>query len=73
MAEAWSEKISDLTIGKALRKIGFTRKKTYGYQERDEQKRKVFSSRISQKKPVERVYVDESGIDNRACLRLRLE
>lgn len=27
MAEAWSEKISDLTIGKALKKIGFTRKK----------------------------------------------
>lgn len=27
MAEAWSEKISDKTIGKALKKIGFTRKK----------------------------------------------
>ena len=27
MAEAWSGKISDLTIGKALKKIGFTRKK----------------------------------------------
>jgi transposase len=27
MAEAWPEKISDLTIGKALKKINFTRKK----------------------------------------------
>lgn len=27
MAEAWPEKISDKTIGKALNKIGFTRKK----------------------------------------------
>ena len=27
MAQAWSEKISARTIGKALKKIGFTRKK----------------------------------------------
>lgn len=27
MAEAWRGEISDLTIGKALKKIGFTRKK----------------------------------------------
>lgn len=27
MAEAWEEEISDQTIGKALKKIGFTRKK----------------------------------------------
>ena len=27
MAEAWEGEISDLTIGKALKKIGFTRKK----------------------------------------------
>ena len=27
MAEAWSENISDRTIGKALKKIGYTRKK----------------------------------------------
>ena len=40
-------------------------KKTYGYQERDEEKRKAFISRISQKEAAHRVYVDESGIDNR--------
>jgi hypothetical protein len=27
MAQAWAEDISDKTIGKALKKIGFTRKK----------------------------------------------
>jgi transposase len=27
MAEKWSEKISDRTVGKALKKIGYTRKK----------------------------------------------
>lgn len=27
MAEAWAEQISDRTIGKALKKIGYTRKK----------------------------------------------
>ncbi|MBD1905325.1 hypothetical protein H6F53_07490 [Trichocoleus sp. FACHB-832] len=51
--------------GKALKKIGFTRKKTYGYRERDEEIRKAFSLKISQKEAKDRVYVDESGIDNR--------
>ena len=40
-------------------------KKTYGYRERDEDKRKEFIVKISQKASKERVYVDESGIDNR--------
>jgi transposase len=47
MAEAWGEKISDQTIGKALKKIGFTRKKTYGYRERAEEKRREFCQKIS--------------------------
>ncbi len=40
-------------------------KKTYGYRERDEEKRTEFILRIRQKKVKERVHVDESGIDNR--------
>jgi len=40
-------------------------KKTYGYRERDEEKRQGFIVKISQKKSEERVYIDESGIDNR--------
>jgi transposase len=58
--------ISSRTIGKALKKIGYTRKKkTYGYRERDEDKRREFRAKISQKKPEELVYIDESGMDNR--------
>lgn len=42
MAEVWPEPISDATIGKALKKIGFTRKKTYGCRERNDAKRAAF-------------------------------
>ena len=40
-------------------------KKTYGYRERDEEKRKAFSLTISKEEPEKLVYIDESGIDNR--------
>lgn len=40
-------------------------KKTYGYRERNEEARLAFSLKNSQKEPSERVYIDESGIDNR--------
>ncbi|MBE9015769.1 hypothetical protein IQ272_06365 [Chroococcidiopsidales cyanobacterium LEGE 13417] len=65
MAQAWHLEISDRTIGKALKKIGFPRKKTYGDRERDEEKRQEFIEKIDRKKPEERVDIDESGIDNR--------
>jgi transposase len=53
--------ISRNTINLSLNR----RKKTYGYRERDEEIRKAFSLKISQKEAKDRVYVDESGIDNR--------
>ncbi len=53
--------ISRNTINLSLNR----RKKTYGYRERDEEKRKEFLLKISQKPAEKRVYVDESGIDNR--------
>ncbi len=40
MASEWPESVSDRTISKALKKIGYTRKKTDGYREIDEDKRK---------------------------------
>lgn len=40
-------------------------KKTYGYRERDEEKRAEFLALISQKKNEDLVYLDESGLDNR--------
>ncbi len=57
--------ISRQTIHRALKNIGFTRKKkTYGYKERNEEKRAQFSKVIATKEPKELVYIDESGIDN---------
>ena len=65
MASEWPESVSDRTISKALKKIGYTRKKTYGYRERDEDKRKKFLAKIRDKRPEQLVYIDESGMDNR--------
>ncbi len=66
MAELWPGEISHRTISRALNKIGFTRKKkTYGYQERDEVKREEFRKEIELYKPEEIVYIDEAGMDNR--------
>lgn len=45
--------------------MGLPEKKTYGYQERDEQNRQEFIAKITQNNLEQRVYVDESGIDNR--------
>ncbi|WP_100898874.1 IS630 family transposase [Nostoc flagelliforme] len=65
MAKLWEEQISDRTISRALQKIGFTRKKTYGYCERDESKREVFVAQLSTLSAEKIVYLDESGMDNR--------
>jgi hypothetical protein len=56
--------ISSRTRGKALKKLAIPAKKTYGYRERDEEKKTKFRVNKS-KKPEELVYVDESGMDNR--------
>lgn len=40
-------------------------KKTYGYRERDEDKRRDFVQKLQGYKPEDIVYADESGIDNR--------
>ncbi|MEM1367660.1 MAG: IS630 family transposase [Cyanobacteria bacterium P01_H01_bin.15] len=65
LAELWETKISDRTIGRALKRINFTRKKTYGYRERDEEKRAEFSQKIETVKEEQIVYADEAGMDNR--------
>ncbi|MBE9029081.1 hypothetical protein IQ266_04810 [filamentous cyanobacterium LEGE 11480] len=65
MAELWKEDLSARTISQGLRKIGFTRKKTYGYQERDEEKRRAFLMRLATLNPELIVYMDESGMDHR--------
>lgn len=40
-------------------------KKTYGYRERDEEKRQQFLQYLKKQKQDNLVYIDESGIDNR--------
>ncbi|NEO74711.1 IS630 family transposase [Moorena sp. SIO3H5] len=65
MAEEWPDKVSDRTISKALKKLVIQEKKTYGYRERDEDKRKKFLAKIRDKRPEQLVYIDESGMDNR--------
>ena len=45
--------------------MAIAEKKTYGYQERDEEKRQEFKLKISQTSSKDRVYIDESGMDNR--------
>ena len=66
MASLWDGQISDRTISRALKKIGFTRKKkTYGYRERDEAKRETFIAQLLTLPPEKIVYLDESGMDNR--------
>jgi hypothetical protein len=44
--------------------LGTVKKKTYGYVERDEQKRKIFKEKISNIDPTKIVYLDESGIND---------
>lgn len=66
MAQLWPEQISERTISRALKKIGFSRKKKLTVTlERDEAKRQKFREEIAQYTPLERVYIDEAGMDNR--------
>jgi transposase len=45
--------------------LGSPEKKTYGYRERDEQKRQAFREQLSKLKPEQIIYCDESGMDER--------
>lgn len=66
MAKLWKEQISDRTISRALKKIGFTRKKRpMAIANAPEAKRQAFVAQLSTLLPSEIVYVDESGMDNR--------
>ncbi|WP_197530148.1 IS630 family transposase [Gloeobacter violaceus] len=65
MAQLWDGQISSRTISRALHKLGITRKKTYGYRERDEAKRSAFLELLPDPKAAHLVYVDQSGMDER--------
>jgi len=51
----------------------YSKKKTYGYRERDEVKRQTFVAHLSALPPSKIVYIDESGMDNRSGVWLWLE
>ncbi len=59
-----AQKLAIAPLAKHFKKLDIPEKKTYGYQERDEEKRQEFKQSISQTKPENRVYIDESGMDN---------
>ncbi|MDG2989639.1 IS630 family transposase [Candidatus Synechococcus calcipolaris G9] len=65
LAELWDDEISDRTISRALKRINFTRKKSYGYQERNEEQRVEFLAQLATVELESIVYADESGMDNR--------
>lgn len=64
MADEWPEPVSNRTIGKALKEIGFTRKKTYEYCERYAKKRQTFLQDLAHYEPSQVVYIDAAGVDD---------
>lgn len=65
MAELWPDPVSAKTISRALKKIGFTRKKkSYLYRERDEEAREEFKRELETYSREQVVYVDEAGIND---------
>ncbi len=65
MAELWRHNITQQNISYTCQKLGITRKKTYGYQERNETEREAFREKVSKIDKKRRVYVDKAGFDNR--------
>ena len=65
LAKKYSD-ISPSTVARTLKRLGYTRKKSFIYRERSEKKRKYFLTRLSKVPPENIVYVGESGFDNAA-------
>jgi len=64
MVQLWQGELSERTISLWRTSDGLE-KKTYGYRERDEDKRTAFVAQLVTIAPSQRVYVDESGMDER--------
>jgi hypothetical protein len=74
MAQLWEGDISESVASKAKRRSHnltsleenwvHAKKKTYGYQERDESKRQTFIEQVAKWADEIIVYVDEAGMDN---------
>ncbi len=57
--------VSHTTIGQALKKINFTRKKKHTLEEQNEEERQQFIKTMKEEKNEDLVYIDQSGVDNR--------
>lgn len=66
MAQLWGDNLTQQNVSYACQKLGITRKKkTYGYQERDEERRREFKEKLEKIDKRKIIYVDEAGFDNR--------
>jgi len=66
MAKSWKEQKARSHYFTGAKENWFhSKKKTYGYRERDEAKRQAFVAQLSTLPPSQIVYLDESGMDNR--------
>ncbi len=63
MAKLWGENLSQQNLSYLGQKLGITRKKTYGYQERNEEERAEFRRKLAKIPDKRRVYVDEAGCE----------
>ena len=57
--------VSFQTISKSLKRLGDTRKKNYGYAERDEERRRDFRRALTRYRRQGLIYLDETGMDER--------
>ena len=48
MAELWGDNLTQQNVSYAGQKLGITRKKTYGYEERDEEQRAEFINQLGE-------------------------
>ncbi len=65
MAELWGDNLTQQNVSYAGQKLGITRKKNYGYEERDEEQRAEFINQLGEIEDKRLVYLDEAGFDNR--------
>ncbi|BDG76722.1 hypothetical protein wHmt_12800 [Wolbachia pipientis] len=64
LSQRWLNPGVDKRFTAHLKILDLQEKKTYGYKERNEEKRAQFARVIATKEPKNLVYIDESGIDN---------
>ena len=61
MGRAYGQQLSEATMWRAIRRLGWTPKKALAASERDEQARKAWREAAAQLDPEQLVFVDESG------------